>query len=158
MKIKNGYALFWKTDDYMSNWHKSEFEVNGIKFNCAEQYMMYSKAMIFGDTLIADKILKTKSPRDQKALGRQVRNYDETVWCEQREEVMFEGCMEKFKQNQHLKEQLLSTQNLILTEASPYDTIWGIGLDENHPDATNPTNWKGLNLLGEVLMKVRDKL
>ncbi len=43
-------------------------------------------------------------------------------------------------------------------EASPYDAIWGIGLTKDHSDANQPQNWKGLNLLGFVLMEVRDEL
>ena len=158
MIIKDGFALFWKTKDYMSNWHESTFVINGITFNCAEQYMMYSKAMMFGDKYIADKVLQTTIPREQKALGRKVRNFDNAVWEEQRLDVLYEGCLAKFKQNPELKKALLSTDDLHLVEASPYDNIWGIGLDEDHPDATKPGNWKGLNLLGEVLMKVRKTL
>lgn len=158
MIIKDGFALFWKTNDYMSNWHPSTFVLHGITFDCAEQYMMYSKAMLFGDTYIAQKVLQTTSPREQKALGRKVRNYDNAVWEAERFEVLYEACLAKFSQNSELKKKLLSTKELHLVEASPYDNIWGIGLDQDHPDATNPQNWKGLNLLGEVLMKVRKTL
>lgn len=158
MKIKDNYLLFWKTKDYMSNWHESHFEINGITFNCAEQYMMYSKAMMFNDTLVAQEVLKTTVPRDQKALGRKVSNFDNKVWEEQRFDILYEGCLAKFEQNEKLKELLLSTDDLHLVEASPYDEIWGIGLGEDHQDATNPEKWRGLNLLGEVLMKVRSTL
>ncbi|EBS4516769.1 DUF1768 domain-containing protein [Salmonella enterica subsp. enterica serovar Braenderup] len=158
MKIKDGFLFFWVTEDYMSNWHKSEFVLNGIKFNCAEQYMMYSKAMVFGDTYHAQKILETTSQSKQKGYGRQVRNYDDDVWNEVRMDIVYEANMAKFKQNPHLLEQLLSTGDLHLVEASPYDQIWGIGMDEDDPDATNPEEWDGLNLLGEVLMVVREHL
>lgn len=158
MIIKDGFALFWKTKDYMSNWHESTFVINGITFNCAEQYMMYSKAMMFGDKYIADKVLKSVYPREQKALGRKVRNFDNAVWEEKRLYVLYQGCLAKFQQNEELKQKLLSTGGLHLAEASPYDTIWGIGLDEEHQDATNPQKWKGLNLLGVVLMRVRKTL
>jgi ribA/ribD-fused uncharacterized protein len=43
-----------------------------------------------------------------------------------------------------------------LVEASPYDLIWGVGLGEHHPDVTDKSKWRGLNLLGQALMKVRD--
>lgn len=158
MIIKDGFVLFWKTQDYMSNWYESPFEINGIKFNCAEQYMMYSKAMMFSDTYIAQKVLQTTVPREQKALGRKVRNFDNTLWEEKRLQVIYEGCLAKFQQNGELKNKLLSTGDLHLAEASPYDKIYGIGLDENHQDSTVPEKWKGLNLLGEVLMSVRKKL
>ena len=158
MKIKDGFLFFWGNADYMSNWHKASFELHGLTFNCSEQYMMYSKAMLFGDTYHADLIMKTKSQSDQKAYGRKVSNYDDTVWNNARVEIVYEACLAKFEQNPSLKEQLIATGNLHLVEASPYDKIWGIGLDENHPDATHPARWQGMNLLGEVLMEVRATL
>lgn len=158
MKIKNGYLLFWRTADYLSNWHLSTFTVNGIEFNCAEQHMMYSKAMLFNDTYVAAQVLKEKVPRDQKYLGKTVRNFDNEIWVQHRFDILFEGLFAKFSQNEELKQKLLSTGDLHLVEASPFDTIWGIGMDENNIHATNPDKWLGLNLLGEVLMKVRAAL
>jgi hypothetical protein len=155
MKIKSGYALFWKTEDYMSNWHLSPFTIDGVRFNCAEQWMMYAKAMLFGDTAIAQEVLAEPIPRNQKALGRKVKGFVSEVWENECFAIMVKGCLQKFLQNPHLKEQLLATDDLVLVEASPHDTIWGIGMDENHLDATNPEKWLGLNLLGLVLMEVR---
>jgi ribA/ribD-fused uncharacterized protein len=54
-----------------------------------------------------------------------------------------------------LKHQLIDTKDSILVEASPYDKIWGIGLDEK--DAKIKI-WKGENLLGNALMDIRDIL
>ena len=35
--------------------------------------MMYKKAMLFGDTEIADRIMRTSDPKIQKSLGRKVK-------------------------------------------------------------------------------------
>jgi hypothetical protein len=43
-------------------------------------------------------------------------------------------------------------------EASPIDTIWGIGLSMGSGYIKNIYSWRGLNLLGFVLMEVRDFL
>jgi len=40
----------------------------------------------------------------------------------------------------------------------PYDTIWGIGMGLDNPLINDPTKWRGLNLLGQVLTFVRDTL
>ena len=53
---------------------------------------------------------------------------------------------------------LLATAPTELVEASPYDLIWGVGLGEHHPDITDKSKWRGQNLLGQALMKVRDTL
>lgn len=111
--------------------------------------------MLFGDTYIAKEILADPIPRKQKALGRKVKGFVSEIWEQECFAIMVKGCLQKFLQNPDLKEKLLATDDLVLVEASPHDTIWGIGMDENHPDATNPKKWLGLNLLGLVLMEVR---
>jgi len=67
-------------------------------------------------------------------------------------------CFVQFSQNPYLKSFLLSTAGTVLAEASPLDTKWGIGLTQDHPHAKRRKMWKGTNLLGEVLMEVRDEL
>ena len=49
------FTLFWHGP--FSQWYPCEFASNGLKFNCAEQFMMYSKAILFGDLQAAQKIL-----------------------------------------------------------------------------------------------------
>ena len=53
---------------------------------------------------------------------------------------------------------LFDTKERVLVEASPVDTIWGIGLTAESEKAKNPLLWNGQNLLGFALMKVRDIL
>ena len=53
---------------------------------------------------------------------------------------------------------LLGTGQRVIVEASPYDAIWGIGLTAHDAAANDPTQWRGLNLLGFVLMVVREQL
>lgn len=120
--------------------------------------MMYQKALLMGDTDTGALILATKDPKKIKQLGQRVKPWDESKWLENRCRIMYEGLMGKFTQNTELKERLLSTGQKILVEASPLDKIWGIGLDGKSPDARHPLRWKGLNLLGRVLMQVREDL
>ncbi len=65
--------------------------------------------------------------------------------------------MDKFSLPQ-LKKEILATGDKHLVEASPFDGIWGIKMGENHRHVENPDKWRGLKLLGEVLMKVRKEL
>jgi ribA/ribD-fused uncharacterized protein len=123
-----------------------------------EQYMMYRKAVCFHDEKIALEILKTDDTAEIKALGRQVSGYDDHVWNGLRQVAVYEGLMAKFSQNEDLKEMLLATGDAILAEAAVRDRIWGIGLSMNDPDRFVRAKWKGQNLLGYVLMMVRDKL
>lgn len=68
------------------------------------------------------------------------------------------GNYEKFTQNKALQDVLINTGNTIMTEANPYDGIWANKLKEFDPDATSPSKWKGLNLLGKILTNLREKL
>ena len=120
--------------------------------------MMAKKAKLFGDDTSYAKIISTGNPKICKALGRKVSDFKEDVWVENRERIVYDANLMKFSQHEHLKKQLLDTGTKCIVEASPYDKIWGIGLKENHRDATNPAKWRGLNLLGKALMRVREEL
>jgi ribA/ribD-fused uncharacterized protein len=138
----------------LSQWYDAPF----LGMATAEHYMMYVKADIFGDDETSDKILESKCPRQAKALGRSVKNYDEKIWNKRRYAVVVDGNLGKFLEHPKLKEFLLSTGDKVLVEASPYDKIWGIGLGITDQRNQNPDNWTGENLLGFALMEVRDML
>lgn len=141
-----------------SQWYPSKFTVDDFEYNCAEQYMMAEKARLFQDYDILDQILKADHPKQQKALGREVRNFDVDCWNKSARKIVYDGNYEKFNQNPDLKKQLFAKKEYILVEASPYDKIWGIGLGITHPDRFDRDKWRGKNWLGEVLMMVRDCL
>lgn len=151
-------VLFFGKEDYLSNFYIAPFKFKGISFSCVEQFMMYSKARTFGDNEIAAKILLETDQKEIKNLGRKVSNYNDEVWAEKREKVVFIACREKFLQNPELKERFLLTDANIIVEASPYDKIWGVGLSEDDPLILDSKNWRGQNKLGNVLMAVRDYL
>ena len=120
--------------------------------------MMASKARLFGDRAAIDRVLASDDPGAAKAAGRQVRDFDETLWRGRRFDIVVAGNLAKFDQNAEIRDFLLGTRSRVLVEASPHDRIWGIGLSEKSPAATNPFLWKGLNILGFALMEVRDRL
>jgi len=150
------FEFFWRGP--FSQWAISPILANNLTFNCAEQYMMYSKAVIFRDFATADKILATSDPKDQKNLGRQVKNFKKDVWDSIAKDVVYIGNYLKFTQNENFKAKLMATGNKTLVEASPYDAIWGIGLDEASAKVTPPEQWPGTNWLGQVLTEVRDDI
>ena len=120
--------------------------------------MMAKKAELFKDDIVLEKILQAKSPAEAKKFGREVKNYNETIWLAARFEIVKQGNYHKFSQNSELKTFLLNTKDRVLVEASPVDAIWGIGMASDHKNALNPAKWQGLNLLGFALMEVRDEL
>lgn len=140
---------------YLSNWHRSEFTVDGMSFSSMEQFMMYRKATCFGDTKSAQQIMKTDDVAEIKALGRRVSGYDDHLWNGVRQLIVYEGLIAKFTQNEDLKAKLKSTGDSVIAECAVKDTIWGIGMSMKDSDRYDRTKWKGENLLGYTLMMVR---
>lgn len=150
------FTPFWHGP--FSQWHPSSFTLGGVTYSHAEQFMMHAKALLFGDQETAAKILLADTPREQKALGREVKGFSQSIWELFREGIVFTGSYAKFTQNPDLLRELLATKGTTLVEASPRDTIWGIGLGAENPKAKNRSQWRGLNLLGEALTRVREAI
>ena len=141
-----------------SQWKSCKFYEDGIMFTTAEQYMMFYKAILFGDNEIARQILSLRNPSQIKRLGRLVKGFDERIWNENKYEIVKRGNLLKFSQNSELRKILIDTGDKILVEASPVDTIWGIGLSEVDPRRKDVRSWRGQNLLGFALVEVREVL
>jgi len=155
MKINNEYTFFWK--DKIGQWNMKPFvDKDGIKYNCAEQYMMAKKAILFNDKESYKLIMEAEHPGEQQRLGRLVKNFDLKTWEANDQLIVYQGNMLKFEQNPDLLEILKSTKGTILVEASPSDREWGVGLSENNKDILLKENWKGKNKLGYTLTALRD--
>ena len=147
-----------KENGYLSNWFISPFSYAGRDYFSCEQYLMEQKALTFGDDEIAEKIMKSKNLTEIKRLGKQVARYNENLWKTIRPQVMRRGLRAKFQQNPELLLALLGTGNAILAECAPRDAIWGIGLGIDDPRSEDTKEWRGRNLLGRALMRVREDL
>ncbi|TYV38488.1 NADAR family protein [Listeria monocytogenes] len=161
------YIFFWghqpaedgKTSkSCFSQWWICSFKVDGVEYNCAEQFMMAEKAKLFNDMEMREKILAAKHPKQAKDFGRLISGFQEDIWLKNRFNIVMRANQAKFSQNEELKNFLMQTKNRILVEASPVDKIWGIGMAADNKNVENPLYWKGLNLLGFALMAVRDEL
>lgn len=142
----------------LSQWWPAPFEIDGQRYATAEHYMMWRKAMLFGDARAAAAVLADPDPATAKAVGRTVAGFDGAVWDVHRFAAVVDGNLAKFSAEPALRDYLLGTGAQVIVEASPVDPIWGIGLAANHPDAGTPSRWPGRNLLGFALMRVRAAL
>lgn len=157
MRVTDKYVFFW--GGVFSQWAKSTFkDVNGEQFTSCEQYMMYKKAELFNDKDTAIKILATNDVKKIKQLGREVKNFNNDVWDAEKLKIVISGNVYKFTQNESLKAELLKHKGKTFVEASPQDRIWGIGLHYDDDVVLDPKQWKGQNLLGIALTKVRNVL
>lgn len=153
------HIFFWMADSIYSNFYTPAplwLPAYKLNFLNSEAAFMFLKAMTFGDIFVATQILtSSQDPKYVKGLGKTVNGFDEDIWEDARYGAMLDAVYHKFDKNPKLKAELLASGNKILVEASPYDRIWGIGLATNDPRIFDESNWRGLNLLGEVLMDVR---
>ena len=170
--------FFSKDNEYyfLSNYYKNDIIIDNIKYNCVEQYFQSQKFYkldnekmmeYFNLILKADCPQKTKNmgsqkinPRGElwyidkkkKELGKMNKKINEYKnikmrknWDIIRNDIMKKGLFAKFTQNELLRKKLLETENKILIENSPYDSYWG-----------NAKN--GKNMLGKLLMEIRDEI
>jgi len=161
------YLFFWGhqppgngeiSSTCFSQWYEASFEIDGVLYPTAEHWMMAGKARLFEDEDSLLRILDAPGPKSAKALGRKVRNFDDGAWKANARQIVTQGNIAKFQQNEALGEFLQQTGEQVLVEASPYDRIWGIGLRRNDDRAAHPSTWQGQNQLGFALMDVRAEL
>jgi ribA/ribD-fused uncharacterized protein len=170
-KLPHDTAAFYSGP--FSNWYLAPFvaELGDDKeyrlFSCVEQYMMAHKALLHNDAGALARIMEVDDPKTHKALGRKVKGYDEALWVSHRESVVATGIRHRLGLGEpgllcsasaglHRRELLMSGQAQVV-EASPYDVIWGVGV--NVKAALRGQRKEGaLNLLGRCLEAVRSEI
>lgn len=166
MIVTKKHVFFFK--DWLSNFTYAPFFILTNKhgyqnFKTSEQAFMFFKAETFEDEAICNKIVKAETPQQAKTLGRLVSNYRDDIWSTLRFTVMYSCNYHKYDQNKNLFLKLKNPEfdGLTFAEASPFDKIWGIGLDANKVSLDyldNEDNWYGENLMGKVITSVRRDL
>jgi len=141
-----------------SQWFPAPFEIDGLVYPTAEHYMMAEKARLFDDQEMLANILNCKTPKEAKAFGRKVQNFDIENWQKHCTQIVVKANLAKFSANRDFADWLVATAPKVIVEASMWDKIWGIGMVATAPGAREPKLWKGRNLLGFALMEVRDRL
>jgi len=154
-----------------SNWAYAPFHLNGVAYVSTEQYMMAEKARLFGDAESEAAIMALNAPhagtdweawdaqcKATKARGRDVKGFVKDKWDAECRGIMVRGIVAKFEQNTEFRDLLIRTGDAPIAEASPHDSIWGIGMGATDEGAENPEQWRGTNFLGAALMQARAQL
>lgn len=143
---------------YLSNWYPAAFIIDGITFASTEQYIMYRKCQLLGDSVSASAILQTDDPAQHQAIGRKASGFNGTVWDGIKQVIAYRGLTAKFSQNEELKKLLLDTGGAYLVECAHKDVIWACGIRLNEDERFDISKWRGKNILGFTLMEVREAL
>lgn len=141
-----------------SNMYEAPFQVDSVTFPTVEHYFQWSKAKKFGDASIQDKIMKTKSAKSVKALGRKASGFDPAAWDSVKDDVMRTAVKAKIMQHPEIKSALLNTGVRPIGEANPRDKYWGIGTSADQTKSKDPSKWPGKNVLGKILETFRGEL
>ncbi len=142
-----------------SNWYAAGFDYAGMHYANSEQFMMYQKVMMFRQLDLGREILSTNDPEKCKNLGKtHFPEFNAAIWDKTCYRIVKRGVRAKFQQNRDILEILMGTGNAILAECSQNDTKWGIGISIKDPARYDISKWTGKNLLGMILMEVREEL
>jgi len=86
---KDDFYFFWSGP--FSQWAIRPMTITGVEYNFCEQYMMVKKAVLFDDQWALTEIMGEKDPAKQKALGRQVKNFNKDFWDKTCRDVVHQG-------------------------------------------------------------------
>ena len=157
-----GFHLVTDPHASFSNWDFSPFTYAGYYYTCVEQYMMAQKVFAGHRFDLFEKILRTADPAEMKRLAGKdsFQEYAQicSFWEKNRKHIVKRGVRAKFQQNAEIREELLSTGTALLCECAGQDRVWGVGISYSDPSWQDVSNWNGDNLLGVILMGVREEL
>ena len=136
-----------------SNFHPSPFLMDGILYNSAEHYIQYQKSLLFGDSVTANRILRSQTQIEAKQLSYIISNFSMSKWANEGYDLCAKGIREKFVQNKPLLEMLKGTGSLTLAEASK-DKLWGTGVSLRDSNALSISNWENPGWLSEILISI----
>jgi ribA/ribD-fused uncharacterized protein len=155
---------------FLSTFYPVEFAVDGIKYFTVEQVLAAEKARLFLDDALRTRIMKTRAPRSMRTMASSIvmKPATETGGFHQiqphewdgpiSEGILYKATLAKFQQHPELRDKLLATGSATLALADSREKRHGIGLNLGDVGAQRSENWRGSNLYGRILMKVRSQL
>lgn len=129
---------------YLANYANYGFTKDGIYYKTVEHYY---QAMKFPLGEIRENIINAETPKEASCIGRDRNNIRIDNFKKIKNQVMYEGILEKFRQNREIAYRLIETRNEEIAEATIDEYYWGIGKDKT-----------GKNNIGKILVKVREQI
>ena len=157
MSMTSANVVFYGRYCPLSNFHPVFFAIDGVAFNCVEQYYQFQRALFARRRDIADQILLCKDPVKMKNLGDQLKTANSEWYDERAIVVMRHGLLAKFSKPQ-FKSFLLQLDERKIIEANKFDKFWSCGVSSNDPRINDSGSWPGRNTLGKLLMDIRAEI
>lgn len=131
---------------FFSNFSRHPVTVDGKEYATSEHFFQAAKYFIT-DPEYAEEVRQAETPRIAARMGRDESRTILSDWDNRRDDYMRLVVAAKFDQNKGIGQLLKHSVPEELIEAAPNDFYWGEGADRT-----------GKNMLGAVLMEVRDAL
>lgn len=154
-KSQGGTTVFYSKHAALSNFHACKFQVDGHIFNSVEQFLAAKKCEMANDVVSCVKVMNSDAA-GAYAIAKTIPEEDD--WQIKCQDIMYRGMYEKFSQNKELRAELLATKQNVLGECKQSDNFWGNGKRLWDADVCSTSTWKGKNITGKMLMKVREDL
>ncbi len=129
---------------YLANYSLHGFTKNGIYYKTVEHYYQSEK---FENLKIKEKVINAETPKIASNIGRDRNNIRVANFKKIKNKVMYDGILEKFRQNRDIAYKLIETRNEPIAEATIDEYYWGIGKDKS-----------GENHIGHILEEVRQRI
>lgn len=129
-----------------SNFFPAKIVVNQVEFLTSEHYFQAYKFATTDQQSFND-VVNCYTPGDAAAVGRDRGRPLRSDWESVKDDIMFDAITAKFLQHDSLFQILMKTDGSMLREKTARDSYWGTGPDD-----------KGKNMLGILLMKLREEL
>ncbi|MBO4787352.1 MAG: NADAR family protein [Lachnospiraceae bacterium] len=136
--------------------YEKHFDVDGKNFTSLTQYLEYSKAKVFGDEKTAWSIYLANDAAEARNRAKNIAGFDETRWHASIGAALYRALMGRVKERPEDILALLKTGDETLVFCNSPDEWLGIRQGSSDPDVQDMTKWKGHNLLGFLLMEVRE--
>jgi len=139
--------VFEGANFYLSNFYNAPVMYEGILYQNNEAAFQSAKTLDMSKRRYFAKL----NPSDAKKEGRRIKLRED--WEHVKFDVMYQICLDKFQRNEELRKKLLSTKDAYLVEGNTWhDNCWG------NCHCQKCIDIPGDNLLGQILMKVREEL
>ena len=144
--MKKAIKFYSVNDAYgeFSNFALFPIKIGGKYWPTSEHYF---QAMKFESKKDQKLVRCSNNPFEAARIGRSRKKKIKKNWDYIKNNVMKEALLCKFTQHDDLKQLLITTEDSILIEHTDSDNYWGDG-----------GNGKGKNMLGKLLMEVREKI
>lgn len=128
---------------FLSNFYPAIVHFEGHKYSSNEHAFQAAKTF---NEMEKSFVASAPTPGIAKRRGRSVSLRKD--WEFVKDSIMYDLVLNKFKNNEDLKQKLLNTGNEELVEGNYWgDTYWGVDVKKG-----------GQNKLGKILMRVREEL